>query len=310
MTGKPDLPATEGVDPRYRDLDLWETRTAVTALWEGQLAAVAAVGAVVNQIAAAADAAARQLRQGNGRIAYGGAGTSGRLGVLDAAELIPTFDWPPERILLLMAGGPAALIEAVEGAEDDAADGADKVGRHRIGAEDVVVALAASGVTPYAVALARAARDRGALTIGVTNSPGSALAEVVDHPLVVATGAEAPAGSTRMKAGTAQKVVLNLFSTTVMIRMGRVYQGMMIDLVPRNEKLRHRTRRMLADLTGGGPEEVERALAEASGNVKTAVLVALGLDAADARERLRHADGNLRQALLALGRGAGRGCQP
>jgi N-acetylmuramic acid 6-phosphate etherase len=291
------LPQTELADPRTRDLDAWDTRSAVAAMWEGQMAAVAAVGPALDAVAAAADAAAPRLARG-GRLAYAGAGTSGRLGVQDGAELVPTFDWPPDRLVLLMAGGPQALTTPVENAEDDGAAAAAAVAAAALGPDDVLVALAASGTTPYAIAAADAARARGALTIGVACSPGAPLLDRVDHPILAATGPEAVAGSTRMKAGTAQKVVLNLFSTATMVRLGRVHRGLMVDMLARNEKLRRRARRMLAELTGAGPAEVEAALAATGNRVKPAVLLILRGMAPDQADALlsRHG-GGLRAAL-------------
>jgi len=297
------LPQTEGVDPRYRDLDAWDARTALAAMWEGQMAAVAAVGPALDAIAAAVEAAVPRLAAG-GRLAYAGAGTSGRLGVQDGAELVPTFDWPPERLVFLMAGGPDALTTPVEGAEDDGAAAAAAVEAAGVGAGDVLLALAASGTTPYALAAADAARARGALTVGVACSPGAPLLDRVDHPVLLATGPEAVAGSTRMKAGTAQKAALNLFSTAVMVRLGRVHEGRMVDMLARNEKLRRRARRMLAELTGAPPERVEAALAETDGKVKPAVLaIRLGVGGAEAADRLARHGGSLRAALGASGPG-------
>jgi N-acetylmuramic acid 6-phosphate etherase len=288
----PDLPHTELSDPRTRDLDTWPPLTAVNALWEGQLAAVAAVRPALPAIAAAAEAAASRLRA-RGRLIYCGAGTSGRLGVLDASELPPTFDWPPERLHHLLAGGPAALTQAVENAEDRTDLAEADVATAKINDCDVLIALAASGATPYALTCASLARARWALTIGIANSPGAPLLAACDHAILVETGAEPIAGSTRLKAGTAQKVVLNLLSTTIMLRLGRVWRGQMVDMVARNEKLRRRALRMVRSLTGANEDDARAALAQAGGKAKLAILLLRGLDADTAATALAMHGGQL-----------------
>lgn len=269
--------------------------TVLQALWEGQLAAVAALQPALSALAAAASAAADRLREG-GRLAYAGAGTSGRIGVQDGAELGPTFDWPPERLLFLMAGGEAALIRAAEGAEDRAEQGAADVRDAALGPADVLVGVAASGSTPYTLACVAAARAAGSLTIGMANSPASPLLGAAEHAVLVETGPEAIAGSTRMKAGTAQKAALNLFSTAVMTRLGRVYRGQMVDMLARNEKLRRRAVRMLRLLTGASTEQAAAALTQSGGRVKLAVLIVRGLSVAEAEAALEHHRGDLRAA--------------
>jgi N-acetylmuramic acid 6-phosphate etherase len=269
------------------------------ALWEGQLAAVAALRPAISVLAAAVTASASRLR-GGGRLAYAGAGTSGRIGVQDGAELGPTFDWPPERLLFLMAGGEAALIRAAEGAEDRADAAAQDVRDAGLGPPDVLVGLAASGSTPYTVACVAAAREAGALTIGIANSPGTRLLEAAEYPVLLETGPEAVAGSTRMKAGTAQKAALNLFSTAVMTQLGRVYRGQMVDMLARNDKLRRRAVRMLRALTGASTEQAAAALTQADGRVKLAVLVVRGLGVLEAQALLNRSGGDLRGAELIL----------
>lgn len=300
------LPGTETVDPRYSPLDTWPPTTRLEAMWEGQMAAVAAVRPALPAIAAAAEAAARRLAAG-GRLVYAGAGTSGRIGVQDGAELPPTFNWPQERIVMLMAGGAVAFTRSIENAEDDSSAAEAAVAEHAIGADDVVLGVAASGSTPFTTTAILAARGRGALTIGISNSAGGKLLVAAEHPILVETGAEVVAGSTRMKAGTAQKVVLNLFSTEVMIALGRVHQGLMVDMQAKNAKLRLRAIRMLRTLTGAADDALEVALATAGGNVKTAVLVLAGLDRGTAEARLAAHSGHLRAALAGLPpRGIGR----
>jgi N-acetylmuramic acid 6-phosphate etherase len=292
LNGQASLPDTELSDPRMRDLDRWEPLVAVQALWEGQMAAVAAVRPALPAIAAAADAAAARLRA-RGRLIYCGAGTSGRLGVLDASELPPTFDWPPERLGYLLAGGTPALTQAVENAEDRIDLAEADVAAAKITEFDVVIAVAASGATPYAIACARQARAGLALTIGVANSRGAPLLAACDHAILVETGAEPIAGSTRMKAGTAQKVVLNLLSTTIMLRLGRVWRGQMVDMAARNEKLRRRALRMVCGLTGAAEDDARAALAQAGGKTKLAILLLRGMDADSAASALAAHGGRL-----------------
>jgi N-acetylmuramic acid 6-phosphate etherase len=289
------LPATEQVSPRYRDLDLWDIETSLDAMWEGQLAAVAAVRPGLPAIAAAVRAAQARLEAG-GRLIYCGAGTSGRIGVQDGAELPPTFDWPTDRLVLLIAGGSEAFTRSIENAEDDRDAARAAMAAHAVDESDVVIGIAASGGTPYTVACLSAARARGALTIAIANSAGALLGEA-DHPILVETGSEVIAGSTRMKAGTAQKIVLNLLSSALMVAMGRVYQGLMVDMQARNEKLRHRSLRMLRHLTGRDEAAARAALEAAGGRVKTAVLVLEGMDAAAADGLLAECAGRLRTAL-------------
>ncbi len=291
-----DLPATEGTDPRYLALDTWPSPVALEALLEGQMAAVAAVRPALPAIAAAADAAASRLRNG-GRLIYCGAGTSGRIGVQDGAELPPTFDWPQDRLGLLIAGGPPALTQAVENAEDDAAAAAADMEAQHVGPPDVVIALAASGATPYALACLACATQAGALTIGIANSPGAPLLAAATHAILLQTGAEPIAGSTRLKAGTSQKVALNLLSTTIMLRLNRVWRGQMVDMVARNDKLRRRAVRMVCTLTGCEAPAAQAALAEAGGSTKLAIMVVRGFDVTTASARLAAADGCLESAL-------------
>ena len=290
------LPATEATSPRFAMMDAWPSADILDALLEGQMAAVAAVRPALPALAAAAEAAAGRLR-GGGRLAYAGAGTSGRIGVQDGAELAPTFDWPRGRLVLLLAGGEAALTQAVENAEDRGDLAREDVAAAGLGPSDVVVGLAASGATPYTLACLQAGRAAGALTIAVANSPGAPLLAAADHAVLIETGAEPIAGSTRMKAGTAQKVALNLFSTLLMTRLGRVYQGQMVDMVARNGKLRVRALRMLQGLTGCSPHAGSAALAQADGSVKTAVLILRGLSRSSAEAMLDRHNGQLRRVL-------------
>lgn len=291
---------TEDASARYADLDAWDGPDILQALWEGQLAAVAAVGPALPAIEAAARAAEPGLREG-GRLVYVGAGTSARIGVQDGAELPPTFDWPEAQLGFAIAGGEGALLRAVEDAEDSGADGAAWVDRAGLGARDTVVGLAASGTTPFTVEALQAARARGAVTVGISNNPGAPILREAAHGILAATGTEVLAGSTRMKAGTAQKVILNLFSTLVMIRLGRVYRGRMVAMRATNRKLRARGVAMVAELAGCGAEAAAEALGRAEGDIKRAVLIAGGATPARAEDLLLRHDGNLRRALNAAG---------
>jgi N-acetylmuramic acid 6-phosphate etherase len=299
QSSAPALPDTESVDPRYRGLDGWPSETAAVALWESQLAAVAALRPALPALAAASSAAADRLRNG-GRLIYVGAGTSGRIAAQDGAELPPTFDWPRDRLVLLMAGGAAAFTAAIENAEDDEDAARIAIITEKVHAADVVLGVAASGATRFTCACLADAGARGSLTIGVANSHGSRLLSLAAHPVLIETGAEPVAGSTRMKAGTAQKVALNLFSTLVMLQLGRVHDGLMVDMRAGNAKLRARALRMLRHLTGAEDAAAISALAAADGHVKLAVLLLRGLDAPAARALLARHGQHLRAALAEL----------
>jgi N-acetylmuramic acid 6-phosphate etherase len=292
---------TERPSPRYSNIDVWEPSDIAEAMIEGQLAAVAAVRTARDALVGAAIAAEAKLRIG-GRLVYVGAGTSGRLAVQDGAELIPTFSWPQDRLLLLIAGGKDALLRSVEGAEDGVDQAVRLVQRHEIGVDDVLIAVAASGTTPFTLSCLREARKRGALTIGIANNRDTPILREADHPIWLETGAEPIAGSTRMKAGTAQRITLNVFSSVVMILLGRVYDGLMVDVQAVNQKLVRRSENILKRLTGRTDEQACVALRKANGNVKLAVLLLHGCDLKEATGLLEHAGGQLRAALAAIGK--------
>ena len=284
---------TEQISPRYIDLDSWPTGEIIAAMYEGQLAAAAAVRGALADIARAVDAAVPALERG-GRIVYVGAGTSGRIGVQDGTELPPTYDWPSERLMFAMAGGLGALVQSVEGAEDDDAEGARAVTEAKVGANDVVIGIAASGTTPYTVGALRAATAAGAVTIALANNRHAPLLESARYPILVETSTEVIAGSTRMKAGTAQKIVLNLFSTAVMVKMGRVYRGLMVHMRATNTKLRRRAEVIVRQIVNCSDADAARYVAEADGDVKVAVLLGLGLEPKEAVDMLQKYGGNLR----------------
>lgn len=294
---------TERASPRYSGIDLWDPSDILDAMIEAQFAAVAATRAARPALERAARALEARIRY-RGRLVYAGAGTSGRLAVQDGAELMPTFSWPEERLLLLMAGGNEALLKSVEGAEDEVSRAQHLVRQHVIDNKDALIAVAASGTTPFTLACLREAKRRGALTIGIANNAGTPLLEEADHPIWLDTGAEPVAGSTRLKAGTAQKIALNLLSTLLMILLGRVYQGLMIDVQAVNEKLVRRSEDMLVRLTRCGRTDARDALLRAHGSVKLAVMLLRGCEPEEGVRLLERAGGQLRAALALIG---GRG---
>lgn len=293
--------STERPSPRYSDIDTWESEDIAESIIEGQFAAVAAVHAIRKEIAAAASAIKARLGD-HGRLVYAGAGTSGRLAVQDGAELMPTFGWPEERLLLLMAGGREALLRSVEGAEDDVEQAINLIDQHAITTQDVLIAVAASGITPFTLACLREAKRRGALTIGVANNRGAPILQEADHPLCLDTGSEPIAGSTRLKAGTAQKIILNTLSSVLMILLGKVYRGLMVDVRALNEKLVRRSENMLIQLTGRSRDDVRDALLRANGKVKVAALLLNGCDLDSATQLLSASGDHLGQALILAGK--------
>jgi N-acetylmuramic acid 6-phosphate etherase len=287
---------TEQIDPRYAELDSWSTLEMIAAMYEGQLAAVAAVQGVLEDIARAVDEAVPRLVRG-GRIVYAGAGTSGRIGVQDGVELTPTFNWPADRTVFAVAGGLDALVRSMEGAEDNEQDGARAVQHAKTGPDDVVIGIAASGATPFTVGALRAAAAAGALTVAIANNPDAPLLGAAHHRIVVKTGSEVIAGSTRMKAGTTQKIVLNLFSTAVMVKMGRVYRGLMVQMRATNAKLKRRAATIVATIAGCTEADAARYVEQAKGDVKVAALLALGLNETSAARVLERYNANLRSAI-------------
>jgi N-acetylmuramic acid 6-phosphate etherase len=294
---------TERLSPRYSGIDVWDPCDILDAMVEGQFAAVASVRAARPALEQAALAIEPRLREG-GRLVYAGAGTSGRLAVQDGAELMPTFSWPKERLLLFIAGGHEALMQSVEGAEDEIVHAVGLVRDAGIGPNDVLIAVAASGTTPFTLACLREAKARGALTVGIANNRDTPLLAEAAQPIWLDTGPEPIAGSTRMKAGTAQRIALNLLSSLVMIRLGHVYGGLMVDVQAVNNKLVQRSENILLHLTGRGSAEVREALDRAGGSVKLALLLLEGCDLGQAKRALDRAGGRLRaaKALVETGR--------
>lgn len=305
---------TEQGNPRSRGLDQKESLEILRLLNREDARVSGAVRRELPKIARAVDAIVQALR-GDGRLFYVGAGTSGRLAVLDAAECPPTFGTPPKMVRALIAGGERAVLHAVEGAEDSAANGARDLAKAGLTRRDVVVGIAASGTTPYVLGAMRFARRRGAVTIGLASNRRSPLARQAQIAIVPETGAEVIAGSTRMKAGTAQKMVLNMLSTASMVRLGRVYGNRMIYLEPTNEKLRRRMARILEEAAGVSASIAEHALRQAGHSLPLAlVMLKTGLSAVEAQRRLGQTGGNVREALDVLPSKAastgGRGFNP
>ncbi|MFC9927260.1 N-acetylmuramic acid 6-phosphate etherase [Streptomyces sp. NPDC127190] len=303
MTSSSDLRSqldsltTEAFRPELAEIDELPT-LEIARLMNGEDAGVAgAVAAQLPRIAAAVDAVAERMGRG-GRLVYAGAGTAGRLGVLDAAECPPTFNTDPAQVVGLIAGGPDALLTSVEGAEDSAELARGDLDALKLTPDDTVVGISASGRTPYAVAAVAHARDLGALTIGLACNEHSALAAAAEHGIEVVVGPELITGSTRLKAGTAQKLVLNMLSTITMIRLGKTYGNLMVDVRASNDKLRARSRRIVSLATGASDEEIERALTASGGEVKQAILALLAdVDGPTAARLLEESGGRLRAAL-------------
>ncbi len=287
MVKKYDQTGTEGVNPSFRGLDEWPADKAFNALLDDQIKSLNAIRSTIPMLAAAAEEAAQRLESSHdGRIIYAGAGTSIRIGVQDGTELTPTFGWSQLRMATVIAGGVKALKQAVENAEDNPRTAAKRIAALKLTPADVCIAVAASGVTPFTVAACKAAKDAGALTISIASNRDTELLQIADYPIFIDTGSEPVAGSTRMNAGTAQKSVINMLSTIIMMRLGRVHDGLMVNLVPTNAKLRERAKAIVSQIAGCSPEDaaihLERARLAYNGltdkNIKLAVLLAKGMD--------------------------------
>ncbi|MEV0747689.1 N-acetylmuramic acid 6-phosphate etherase [Streptomyces sp. NBC_01220] len=293
---------TEAFRPELAEIDRLATAEIARIMNDEDRTVPASVAELLPEISAAIDAIAARMARG-GRLIYAGAGTAGRLGVLDASECPPTFNTDPADVIGLIAGGPSAMVTAVEGAEDSKELAAADLDALGLTAEDTVVGISASGRTPYAIGAVEHARAQGALTIGLSCNADSALGAAAEHPLEVVVGPELLTGSTRLKAGTAQKLVLNMLSTITMIRLGKTYGNLMVDVRASNEKLRARSRRIVSLATGASDAEIEAALAATDGEVKNAILTILGqVDGPTAATLLSASDGHLRAALAAAPR--------
>ena len=290
-------PPTEQTNPRTRHLDQMSTRQILTAINDEDARVAAAVRREIPRITKAVDAITAALVDG-GRLFYVGAGTSGRLGVLDAAEIPPTFQFPASRVRGIIAGGSAALRRSVEGAEDSEAAGARDLRKHKIAKRDIFVGLAASGTTPYVIGAIRHARRIGAVTIGVTCNPGTPVLKAAQIKICATTGPEAVAGSTRLKAGTAQKMILNMLSTATMVRLGHIYRNLMVNVQMTNAKLRRRGLRILRDATGCTEARAKELIRLAHGNLKLAIVMQKkNCSAKEAAKRLRDSHGHVAKGL-------------
>lgn len=288
---------TEQRNAASERIDILPTEAILTVINSEDRTISDAVASEIHRIAEAVDEIVAAIERG-GRLFYIGAGTSGRLGVLDAAECSPTFNVSPELVQGIIAGGEAALARATEASEDDPLQGAHDLVERGFGAADVLVGLAASGRTPYVLGAVKKARDLGGRTVGVSCTPDSELSRQVDIAIEPVPGPEVIAGSTRMRAGTATKMVLNMLSTAVMIRLGHVYRNLMVNVQPKNQKLVDRARRIISQGAGVSYDRAAELLRESGGNVKTAIVMArLGLSAEAAEERLVAARGRVAAAL-------------
>lgn len=291
------LMSTETIDPRFAALDELVTHDLVTTFIDDQVLAIQAVKAAHDSIAYAVESAVKRLEQG-GRLIYVGAGTSGRLGMLDSSELLPTFAWPSDRAIAMMAGGQSAYFHAVEGAEDNIEEAIESLSEINISELDVVIGLAASGRTPFTISAVRFAKQQGALTIGIANNPNTPLVTEAEISIVLDTGAEVIAGSTRLKAGTAQKVVLNTLSSAIMVRLNKVLGNLMIDMQPTNQKLLIRAIYLVMNATNCTEEKAQQVLKEANNSVKLAILmVKNNISVGQAKSLLEKTHGNLRKAI-------------
>ncbi|MBI4278791.1 MAG: N-acetylmuramic acid 6-phosphate etherase [Armatimonadetes bacterium] len=288
---------TEEVNPRTRDLDALPTEEILRRINAEDRGVPDAVAAVIPDVARAVEAAEDAMRRG-GRLIYVGAGTSGRIGVLDATECPPTFGVGPEVVQAIVAGGAPASVASAAGVEDDREQGARDVAERGVGPDDVVVGIAASGTTPYVLGAMEEARRRGATTVGLCCNPAAPLATMARIAICPVVGPEVIMGSTRMKAGTAQKLILNMLSTTTMVRLGKVYQNLMVDMKPLNRKLAARARRMLMIAASVDAPRAEALLDQARGNLKAAIVMAvIGCAYEDALRRLEQSEGFVRRAI-------------
>ena len=292
-----DLTLTEDRNPLTREIDTLPTLDMLTLINAEDQKVALAVRDELPNIAAAVEAITARMQRG-GRLIYIGAGTSGRLGVLDASECPPTFGTPPELVIGLLAGGVAALTEAVEDAEDDLEGGAREIAELDVNDNDCVLGITASGRTPYAIGGLQEAKKRGALAISIACNRPSPLGEMAEINIALVVGPEVLSGSTRLKAGTAQKMVLNMISTAVMIRLGKTYSNLMVDVQPTNVKLRQRARRIVAEATGLDLQRASEILSVCNGEVKTAIVSILAdVSPEIARIKLNKTGGFVRKAI-------------
>jgi N-acetylmuramic acid 6-phosphate etherase len=295
--------STERRNPRSVDIDLFPTERILRIINGEDASVAAAVGAAIPQICKAVDLAVDTIREG-GRLIYIGAGTSGRIAALDAAECPATFSTPPDWVQAVIAGGPKAVVQAVEGAEDDPTKAAADMKARKVAAKDLLIGVAASGKTPYTLSAMEYGKSKGAKTIAIVAAPNSPMSKVADVTIETAVGPEIITGSTRMKAGTAQKLVLNMISTVTMIRLGMTYSNWMINVSMTNTKLRERGVNILREVLGVTPDEAEKLSQQSGGVLKVAVVMgAMRCTRKEAERRLEEGKGNLRKVLGHLGNG-------
>ncbi|MEU0568130.1 N-acetylmuramic acid 6-phosphate etherase [Nonomuraea sp. NPDC005983] len=288
---------TESTDPRFSGIDKMSVAELAATMNGADATVPGAVAKALPEITTAIEATSERMKAG-GRLVYVGAGTPGRIGVLDASECPPTFGTPPEQVFAIIAGGEGAIVSPLEGAEDDQDAAVTAVDAAGIGPLDTVVGIASSGRTPFVLAAVRRARERGALTVGLSCNTGSPLSEEAEHAIEVLVGPEVISGSTRLKAGTAQKLVLNMFSTIVMVQLGKTYGNLMVDVKASNGKLRERAVGIVRTITGAGRDQALAVLSQNGFNVKQAVVASrFDLSPQDAAARLARSGGRLRAAL-------------
>lgn len=293
---------TEKVDPRYVGLDTWPSTKVAQALLTAQIASVTQLQSLDDLIANAADDAAKRLATTKyGRLIYAGCGSSGRVGTQDGSELPPTYDWPTNRLAYVIAGGMSALTHAAEGAEDDIADGKRQIDALNVTADDVFIGIAASGTTPFTLSAAKAAKEKGALVIAVVNNQQSPMSQIADHAIESPTGGEVIAGSTRMSAATSQKIVLNVLSTLIMVRLHRVYDNLMVNLASSNIKLNIRRIGILQAIVDADEAQAASLLEQSGNDIKIAALMYHDFDKTSASALLEQHQGNLRAALATIG---------
>jgi N-acetylmuramic acid 6-phosphate etherase len=295
--------STERRNPRSVDIDLFPTERVLKIINNEDALVSAAIAAVIPEIAKLVDVAVQSIRSG-GHVIYVGAGTSGRIAITDAAEIPPTFSAPAEWIQAVIAGGPKAISKAMEGAEDDREQAVTDLKSKKVTARDVVIGIAAAGTTPYTLAALEFAKSKDAKTAAIVCSDNTLMSKIADITVHVGVGPEIITGSTRMKAGTAQKMVLNMFSTATMIRLGMTYSNWMINVSMTNEKLRERGKHMLQEILGVKPIDAEKLVHASGSNLKIAVIMGVtGCDRKEAEKQLAAENGNLRSVLGHLGSG-------
>mgnify|MGYP001944232735 CR=1 FL=1 len=294
-----ELQRTEQHSPRYSGLDNWSSREILESLWASQLKAVSCIQSAIPSIEKSADAIVERLSN-SGRLFYVGAGSSGHLAIQDCLELNPTYGWPLDKLIPLIAGGSDALLSPMGGAEDEVQPSIDALAKHNINEQDVVITVAASGSTPFTVAAAKHAQSCNSLVVSIANNQTAPIFSHSHFSIYLDSGSEVIAGSTRMAAGTAQKAALNMLSTLVMTKLGHVHDGLMVSMVINNEKLAKRGVAIVQEITNTSQETAHASLQEAENNIKLAVLIASNHKKSEAEQALKNTKGHLRHAIKSL----------